>query len=184
MLVQIAPNLSLLLNKMVKKKINIILIIAVLALWGTVGYRTINRQFSSNEVSLENESQLKNITLNQINKDTFELEKINRDPFLNKQFQTTPTVVTRKVISNYIPVKKTTAAVVPKIDNSLKWPVLSYHGYIVSKERNEDLVLLKINSKLCRLRLNVPSNGVLVKKNYKDSIEVYFNSQSRIIKKQ
>lgn len=67
-----------------KKRINIMLILTVLGLWGTVGYRVINRHFFANEVFLEKQNQTNNIAINQISKDTFELIEINRDPFLKK----------------------------------------------------------------------------------------------------
>jgi hypothetical protein len=165
---------------MAKKKINIILILVVLGLWGTVGYRALYRQFSGDEVLLEKQNQTKNITISQINKDTFELEKINRDPFLNKQFQNT--VVIRKHVSGFSTVKKIIPSVNKKVVSNIDWPTLIYYGYIASKERNEDLILLKIDSKLHKLKLNDPVNGLIVKKKYKDSIEVFFNSQIKIIK--
>lgn len=165
---------------MAKKKINIILILVVLGLWGTVGYRSLYRQFSADEVLLEKQNQTKNITISQINKDTFELEKINRDPFLNKQFQNT--VIIRKHVSGSSSVKKIIAPVNKKVVLNIDWPTLTYYGYIASKERNEDLILLKIDSKLHKLKLNDPVNGLIVKKKYKDSIEVFFNSQIKIIK--
>ena len=166
---------------MAKKKINIILVIIVLSLWGTVGYRALNRHFTDNVVILEKQSKLDNATINQINKDTFELEKVNRDPFLNKQFQTS-VATSKPVISHYKVVKKTVTPSIPKGDPNLRWPTLSYHGYIASKERNEDLVLLTIDSKLRKLKLNDPVNGLMVKKRYKDSIEVSFNSETKMIR--
>ncbi|PKB18321.1 hypothetical protein [Flavobacterium sp. 5] len=165
---------------MAKKKINIILLLVVLGLWGTVGYRALNRQFSDSNVVFEKQNSKDNVTINQINKDTFKLEKINRDPFLNKQYNTV--VTTRRPISNYLPVKKIITPVVQKAIPNINWPTLTYYGYIGSKERNEELVLLKIDSKLCKLTLNKPINGLIVKKKYKDSIEVFFNSQTKIIK--
>lgn len=166
---------------MAKKKINIILILVVLGLWGTVGYRSLYRQFSGDEILLEKQNQTKNITISQINKDTFELEKINRDPFLNKQFQSTVASI-RKHVSGFSSAKKTTLPVNKKVVPNIDWPTLIYYGYIASKERNEDLILLKIDSKLHKLKLNDPVNGLVVKKKYKDSIEVFFNSQIKIIK--
>jgi hypothetical protein len=165
-----------------KKKINIILIIVVLGLWGTVGYRAINRQFSGDEMILEKENLHGNTTINQINKDTFKLEKINRDPFLNKQFQTAVVAAPIKtVFHNYTkPVKKAPVPTVPKSDPNLRWPTLTYYGYIGSK--NEELVLLKIDSKVCKLKVNDPLNGLIVKKRYKDSIEVSFNTQTKMIR--
>jgi hypothetical protein len=53
---------------------------------------------------------------------------------------------------------------------------------MASKEKNEELILLKIDSKLCKLKLNELSNGLIIKKKYKDSIEVFFNSQTKIIR--
>ncbi|MFB3389831.1 hypothetical protein [Flavobacterium sp. LAR06] len=164
-----------------KKKINIILIIVVLALWGTVGYRALNRQFTNNKVILEKQNKLNNAAITQTDKDTFKLVKINRDPFLNKQFQTV--IETQKAITSYHKVaKKVVVPNVPKGDPNLLWPRLSYHGYIGSKERNEDLVLLTIDSKLSKLKLNYPVNGLVVKKRYKDSIEVFFNAETRMIR--
>jgi hypothetical protein len=163
---------------MAKKKINIILILVVLALWGTVGYRAINRKFTGNETILEKQIQLGNITLNQINKDTFELEKVNRDPFLNKEFQNVEPF--RKTFAIHSPKKKIAVPVIPKPQPNLNWPVLKYYGYLKSKD--QELILLKIDSKLCKLKLNDPINGLIVKKKYNDSIEVFFNAQTKIIR--
>lgn len=166
---------------MVKKRINIILIIVVLALWGTVGYRAFNRQFSGNKVFLEKQNQDSNVTLKQINKDTFKLEKISRDPFLNKQLQSMIATSTRST-SNYVSVKKTIIPVAPKADPNISWPILIYYGYFGSKEGNQELVLLKVDSKLCKLKINTPYNGLVVKKKYRDSIEVSFNSERKIVR--
>lgn len=165
---------------MTKKKINIILIILVLGLWGTVGYRTLNRQLINNDRILQKQNQQNNTVINQINKDTFELKKTNRDPFLDKEFQIT-VASPRQVVSNYSPVKKQITSIAPKIDSNLSWPVLKYYGYIASKERNEEVVLLKIDSKLCKLKLKTPFNGLVIKKKYKDSIEVFFNGETKMI---
>jgi len=164
---------------MAKKKINIILILVVLSLWGTVGYRALYRQFSSNEIIIEEQNQKYNVSIKQINKDTFELEKINRDPFLNKEFQHTETAVTKKTI-HYTSVKKAIIKPVQKPQTNLSWPTLQYYGYLKSKDK--ELVLLKIDSKLYKLKLNEAQNGLIIKKKFKDSIEVSFNSESKIIR--
>jgi hypothetical protein len=163
---------------MAKKKINIILILVVLGLWGTVGYKALYRQFSNNEIINSKQNQKYNVSIKQINKDTFDLEKINRDPFLNKQFQNTH-VVARQSIA-YHPVKKTVAQTVQKPQPNLSWPTLQYYGYLKSKDK--ELVLLKIDSKLYKLKLNEPQNGLIIKKKYKDSIEVCFNSETKMIR--
>ncbi|WP_281635431.1 hypothetical protein [Flavobacterium marginilacus] len=166
---------------MVKKKINVILILIVLGLWGTIGYRALNRLFFKNEAGFGKPNQKINVTINQINKDTFELEKISRDPFLNKQYQS-DIVLIKKPISTYSSVKKVIVPKIPKIMSNINWPTLVYYGYIGSKEKNEELILLKIDSKLCKLKLNEPINGLIIKKKYKDSIQVFFNSETKIIR--
>lgn len=166
---------------MVKKKINIILILIVLGLWGTVGYRALNRQFSSNEVGFGKQNQKSNVTINQINKDTFELKKISRDPFLNKQYQS-DVVTIKRPISTYLPAKKVITPKILRVMPNINWPTLEYYGYMGSKEKNEELILLKIDSKLCKLKLNDLINGLIIKKKYKDSIEVFFNSETKFIR--
>nr|WP_294922404.1 hypothetical protein [uncultured Flavobacterium sp.] len=160
---------------MAKKKINIILILVVLGLWGTVGYRALYRQFSNIEIIDTKQNQKNNVSIKQINKDTFELEKINRDPFLNKEQNTS--VVVRPI--SHTSVKKTVVKTVQKPQSNLSWPTLKYYGYLKSKDK--ELVLLKIDSKLYHLKLNEPQNGLIIKKKYKDSILVFFNSETKMI---
>ncbi|MDP5201884.1 hypothetical protein [Flavobacterium sp. DG2-3] len=163
---------------MAKKKINILLIIVVLSLWGTVGYRTIKRYFTDNDGFANSEISNHNVSLKKINKDTFELKKIGRDPFLNKQYNEKPAFVAS--VSYHAPAKKVIkAAPAPKVNSNISWPQLQYYGYI--KSNDQELVLLKIDSKLHKLKLNNEVNGLVVKKKFKDSVEVFFNSQRRII---
>jgi hypothetical protein len=162
---------------MAKKSINLILISVVLGLWGTVGYRALNGPIFGDSTVGEKHSQENNMKINQINKDTFKLEKLHWDPFLNKQYEIAPTV-SKRIITKQQRLKK---VVVPtKPDPNLKWPALSYYGYI--RSRNQELVLLKVDSKLCKLKVNDAVNGLVVKKMHTDSIEVSFNFESKTIK--
>jgi hypothetical protein len=163
---------------MTKKKINIILIVVVLSLWGTVGYITINRYFGNNGKIINTEVQNQEISLKQINKDTFELKKITRDPFLNKHFSDKPVLTD----TYHTPIKKVLKPFtsVPKVKPTIIWPLLHYFGYI--KSNNQELVLLKIDSKLHKLKLNEEINGLKINKKFKDSIEVSLNFQNRIVR--
>lgn len=160
---------------MAKKKINIILILVVLGLWGTAGYKTFIRNFFENKIIHEQQNQKNDFVAHQIDKDTFKIEKINRDPFLNKQFHN-DAIIPEKQVSNY----SSLAPASPKLKPNINWPDLSYYGYIQSK--NQELVLLKMDSKLYKLKLNVPINGLTVKKIYKDSVAVFYNSTTKIIR--
>ena len=155
------------------------LILTVLGLWGTVGYRVINRHFFANEVFLEKQNQTNNIAINQISKDTFELIEINRDPFLKKQFNNTVIVPVKKTPS-YLQIKKVIAPVIPKTRPNINWPTITYYGYI--KNMNRETALVKINEKLYNLRKNDQIEELTIKNIYNDSIEIAINKNTRMIK--
>lgn len=161
-----------------KKKINIVLILAVLGLWGTVVYKAVSQYLFPKEfVENATASTKSHFNSNLINKDTFHLEAIPRDPFLNKQYQNpiVPKVFHPKSIN------KTVAQVIIPIVNK-NWPTITYYGYIKSKEKNEELILVKINQKLHKLRKTDQVEGVTINKVYNDSIALYFNKEKRIIR--
>lgn len=167
---------------MVKKKINIILIVVVLGLWGSVFYKTINRFFTSKELAVNNASGSATVKFNQINKDTFALENVSRDPFLNKQVQQAVSRPQRQYVPNpnhSAVVKK--AAPAPTMKQLIVWPAISYHGYI--KDSRGEMVILKIDSKMFRLRKNDLVEGLMIKKISSDSLEVDFNKERKVIKR-
>jgi len=164
---------------MSKKKINIALIIVVLALWGTVAYKAVSQYFFPKELLAVNDGQT-NVRLNfsQIKKDVFQIENIQSVPFLNKREEPlTQNVVVRDIIS---PPKINKPVIVPK--PAVQWPAVYYYGYIKSKDKTEELILVKINNQLHKLRKNDQVDGLVIKKVYSDSIEVYFNKEKKIIK--
>lgn len=166
---------------MTKKKINSILIIVVLGLWGTVAYKTISQYFFSKELVANKISLNSELNLNQINKDTFNLEKVARDPFLNKQDQTA-VFVSKKDYSNTANIKIKTNPVVVKPKEIINWPLISYHGYIKSKVKNEELILIKIDEKLYKIIKGDQIEGITLKNVYNDSIELNFNKEKKVIR--
>lgn len=166
-----------------KKKINIVLTVVVLGLWGTVGYRAVNQYFFSKKLVVKAMDLNKELTANQINKDTFHMENSIRDPFLNKQSQSSvPIAIIRYSKTSNIKHKTSTTPII-KSKKYINWPSISYHGYIQSKANNEELILVKINEKMHKLRINEEVEGVTLKKVYKDSIEFIFNKEKKIIYK-
>lgn len=159
-----------------KKRINIILILAVIGLWGTVIYRAINQYLFSKK-------NIENITPSRVNfnsklmtKDTFLLEVIPRDPFLNKKnYSTIP--IQKKIFRNNQAIKKN-IQILNKKEASI-WPVVLYYGYIKGKR---EIALLNINKKLYRLGINEQKDGLIVRKIYKDSVEVTYNKEKKIFK--
>ncbi|MFM9987832.1 hypothetical protein [Flavobacterium sp.] len=163
---------------MLKKRINIVLLILVLGLWGAIGYKTVNQYFFSKEQTISNVPSNMRFNFSQFKKDTFNLEEIERDPFLNKSSITPDNSTVEKV---YLKPKVINKPIVkPKL--IINWPLVSYYGYIKSKDKTEELILVKIDNKLHKLRKNESVDGVIIKKVFNDSIEVFFNKERKIIR--
>jgi hypothetical protein len=165
---------------MAKKKINIVLIIVVLALWGSVFYKTVYQYFSSKELTGQKTFASGKTEFIQINKDTFALETVARDPFLNKQTQEIVVAPKAYKPNNSATISKKITKVTPP-KQVLYWPSISYHGYI--KDSRGEMVLLKINSKMFRLRKNDIVEGIMIKKISSDSLELDFNTEKKTIKR-
>ena len=161
-----------------KKKINILLIVVVGGLWGTVGYRFINNYFFNNPVNNIVAGNTVHTSKLVTQRDTFLLENINRDPFLNKivSVGSGESVPKRNIghIKKYTPVIKAVAP--PKY-----WPEVQYYGYIKSAKNNE-VVLLKINGQLFKLHKGESKNELTVQNVYKDSIALLFYKEKKIFK--
>ena len=162
---------------MAKKKINIVLIVLVLGLWGTIGYRTVNQYFFKHSVN-DRKVVNTNLNLNKINKDTFQMQNIARDPFLNVSLINNAVKKTYKQQP-----MKIKAFVIEKPIVVINWPSISYHGYIKSKNKTDELVLIMIDKKLYKLRKSDDIIGIKLYKIYKDSVELTFNKQKKIIRR-
>lgn len=168
---------------MQKKKLNIILILVVLGLWGTVIYKSLNRFFTSEVSDFANTNSSQSFDLKKISKDTFLLEKLNRDPFLDKALalKTNPSI--EKKIKPVIKPKVNPKPKPVEVVKSVIWPQVSYYGYIKSKEKSEELILVKIDNGFLKLRKNQNIEGLIIKRIFKDSIEVCFNKEKKFIYK-
>lgn len=162
-----------------KKNINIVLILVVLGLWGTVGYKTINQYFfPKNQIDVTSATYSGN-TIKIAEKDTFELKPIARDPFLSRSL-----VVTEKPKTIVVRTVRPSQPTLPKEPKyTAPFPTINYYGYIKSTDKKNELVLLKINSKLNKVRLNDNIEGLIVKKIFKDSIQVSYNGEIKSFRK-
>ena len=162
-----------------KKKINIVLILAVVGLWGTVGYKTITQYlFPKKNVANLSSTTKDNFNPNFINKDTFHLEIISRDPFLNNQTQN-KSLISRPSSSGSL--HKNVNPIIKRVEIK-NWPIITYYGYIKSKENMEELFLIKIEKTLYKLRKDVPIEGITLKQVYNDSIALYFKNERRFFR--
>lgn len=159
-----------------KKSINYILFLTVLSLWGIVGYKTYKNYFQqSNPTSLIFEEVQISNALKIIEKDTFVLFPLDRDPFLSNtlvpMISIKPIAVTKLANDN-----KLTSVVVGM-------PIIQYYGYIKSKEAKNEVVLIKIGNTLQRMKKGESFEGVKLHKVFKDSVVVkrgkYLKSYAR-----
>lgn len=159
---------------MAKKKINILLLVVVLGVWGTAAYRYLNRFFHDDAQKLET-SQQKTASFTARSKDTFELATLSRDPFLNRL------TAERKLVarSHYRPaaVKKEVKPVV-----EMPFPEVGYFGYVKSGQQKE-LVVLKINGRLMKLHAGESRDGFKVVKIHKDSVQISAGKQTKYIRR-
>jgi phosphate starvation-inducible protein PhoH len=165
-----------------KKKINIVLFVAVVSLWGGVLYRIVKNYMVSSENKELVEQKITSIPISKLKKDTFEFQPLSRDPFLN-------TIMEKKVFSNQH-VRKTKVELDSKDEvkensklSMMGMPHVQYYGKIQSKNDNQELYLLKINGKLIRFKKGTVVEGVKLSKIYKDSIEIAFGRSLKTIKK-
>ena len=148
-----------------KKRINTILLILVLGLWGTVIYKYVSQYFIKPEQFTSKMNSNYNSISKIISKDTFTLKPLKRDPFLNKvSIKTIPLKRT-----NTIPNKKT---IPKKIEPVVEkpFPAIIYLGYIKSTAQKNELLLLKINGKLEKYHNNETKNEIKIQKTINDTL--------------
>lgn len=153
-----------------KKRLNSVLLIGVVAIWGLLIYK-----FFGNSFMKHDEPQNSAVIINEelpitIGKDTFKLKTYNRDPFLEKTI--------KNEYSKYNKGLKIKEATV------VKWPQLQYLGFVKESTAKEPLLLLKVNGKLMRKKSSFEFyEGLEVLKFYKDSLLLRLNSNEKVLLK-
>ncbi|WP_452223485.1 hypothetical protein [Lacinutrix chionoecetis] len=160
---------------MSKKNINRILILVVAIIWSILIYQFINRALISNSYRNLNTVSQKIIDVPQIAKDTFNLKRYTRDPFLGTLNNNQRTDKTRKPFNQ-----------IKKIETPINqnWPNIEYLGFVKEEKANDPLILIKIDNKFFRKKIGEDfTEGLKVVEFFKDSVLVDFNSEKKIIKK-
>lgn len=162
-----------------KRVINSILISFTIIIWALVSYKVF-KYFNSdtqipdtpNNILISDSSSLFNFS-----KDTFDLKKVHRDPFLGKINSIREPNID-KVSQKQS--KKTKNNINPK---RYVWPVLHYYGYVKGVNSSSKLILIKIDNKLYKIRQGKQLDGIVLKKVYRDSIIVMMNKELKTIVK-
>jgi len=164
-----------------------ILIVIVAALWGYNIYRTIGNYQAENE----SEEILRNTPLSfqpmLFNKDTFALDLPLEDPFLRKN-NTWRNRVSEPTVAAHTPdpVRQNRAGGQTSnvnLSQHVKWPGISYHGIVRNVDQEQGLCLLKIDNRLHKVRVGETRMEVKVITSWRDSVQVCFNNELKVIKK-
>ena len=164
-----------------KKKVNILLIIAVLLLWGGVIYKVLSNYLVKGEgdKTMERHAEGK---IRIVEKDTFTFRPLRRDPFLNRPLKSREEIPNgrRQNASKLLNSPKAPAA----IKGTVQFPAIQYYGFIKSKEKKEELILLKVDGRLKKMHLNESFEGLAIIKVFRDSVIISNKSQTKTILKE
>lgn len=154
-----------------KKNINIVLILLLLIIWGSIGYKYFVKKETVEHRSIV---QQKETPLHYtIRKDTFEIKDI-KNPFNNVFIKSKSS---RKIGNGKTSNKKKSIPV------QIKWPSIQYHGYIVSKGNSKKLGVINVNGKIMKKReKEIILEKFKIKKIYEDSIQFECNKVLKTIK--
>lgn len=108
--------------------------------------------------------------------DSFELSSRYRDPFLGKVFQEMK--ATRKYYNKPV-VKAQEVEETPK--PSVPFPDVKYSGSIFNKKLNQDVHMLELGGVFYQVKAPGVFGSIRVTKLYKDSLEVKFNDEIKVI---
>lgn len=168
-------NHLLLIDKLNKKKLNYILLPAVLLIWGGVIYTAIDG-FSSNDDNFIANQSLPKVEMEEVTNDTFTLLVNYRDPFLRRIYSATN--------ANNLP-KQNVKKVKKKIENipTVNWSFIAYQGRIKNQETGKHVGMLSINGKDYLINEGESIEEVKLVQLLEDSIKVSYQKKYAFIKK-
>ena len=140
------------------------LLVAVLGLWGTIGYKVIST-LNPEESAVVPENISVNFSPEKTAIDTFSIASIARDPFLGK--------LTRKTSKT----KKNQSKNSKKADLENPWPQILYQGMIKKQGENSQIFIVTINQQQYLLKKNQELEKVKVLKGNSKEIQVRFNTE-------
>lgn len=159
---------------MKNKKLTYVLLILVLAIWGSILHQLF---LSENDVDFK-EHEVVAIDVETIDKKD-EIVSLNlnyRDPFLERKSKPKQKTVNISKLKNTTP-KKTAQT------QNIQWPLVEYSGSITNKSADNKMALIKINGKEHLLKEGDSKEGIQIGHIFNDSITLaYMNTAKTIYK--
>ncbi|HET6227837.1 MAG TPA: hypothetical protein VFF27_16250 [Bacteroidia bacterium] len=158
---------------MKNKKMLLVLIAGTLIVWGLIIYKIIAGIHSDDDsiVLQHAETVIKEETL----PDTFSIDPTYRDPFLGK-------IQNREVVYDEQPAQPRVVSK-PIVTPTAAWPTVAYHGIIKNSKLKKEMILLEVNGQEHMVKIGEIIEGILLSKAYRDSVEVQFSKEKKIIHK-
>lgn len=148
-----------------------ILIPATFVVWGLIIYRIIHGMNSENDTPVS--YAISAVAKTEIVADTFSINPVYRDPFLGKRVERRTEPET----------PKPKAVVQPAVVQAIQWPAVVYGGMIKNQKLNKEMIMVQIDGQEYIMKKGETINGVTLKTAFKDSIEVNFSKEKKIIHK-
>jgi len=147
-----------------KKKKTYILLVAVLGLWGTIGFKVVGA-LTTEESVVGTENVSVKFSPEKAKVTTFSISKVKRDPFLGKLSKSAHTLSLSK------------SKQIKKDDLNNPWPQIQYQGLVKKKGANSSIFIVTINQEQYLLKSNQEIKKVRLLKGNTKEIQVRFNKR-------
>jgi len=147
-----------------KKKKTYLLLVAVLGLWGTIGYRVIST-LNPEETVVVAENISVDFSPEKAKVNTFSITPIERDPFLGK------------LIRKGTKVKGNQGRKVKKPDLENPWPQIQYQGMVKKQNASSKIFIITINQQQHLLKKNQELKNIKLLKGDSKEVQVSFNKE-------
>jgi len=147
------------------KKVLYILFPAVILIWGIVIYKIVDT-FSDEPESVKTSLKFVKTQFAEVQRDTFSLMPITKDPFLGIRYTKTQNITKQKIFRN---------------KSEIEWPEVAYLGLVSGTEKREKIYIIQINEEQYLLETGdivgdiklISGNSRSVKLSYKGQKEYF-----------
>lgn len=145
------------------------LLVAVLGLWGTIGYKVISA-LNPDDAELVVENISVDFSPEKTKIDTFSIVKVKRDPFLGKLLKS-PNKSSQS--------KRKTTTQNPDVESP--WPQVQYQGMVKKQGATSGIFIITINQQQYLLKKNQEIGAVKLVNGSPKEIKVRFNKETKTI---
>ncbi len=157
-----------------KRYLNGLLLAFLLLIWGGVIYKFFGKAKHNTAVNTVSNVVAHHKPKYTANRDTFKLDIKNKNPFKTSRYYVETNKNTPQKSKKSV--KKTTAL-------PIKWPSITYHGFVKSPNKSKMLILVKVDQKVYRKREKDVVKDIKLEKAYSDSLVVSFQKKTKTVKK-